>query len=101
MVTTPNIKINTSMIKDFETPVSNTENQNTYLRINENNKIDYFSIDELIKDINNHGGTITSEDSKGNNWKPSETYVLDDIVVYNYSFYQCRVNKTNKEEFDP
>ena len=101
MVTTPNIKINTSMINDFETPVSNSGNQNTYLRINENNKIDYFSIDELIKDINDHGGTTTSGDSKGNNWEPSETYVLDDIVVYNYSFYQCRVNKTNKEEFDP
>lgn len=55
MVATSNIKINSSMIDDFLTPVSDEENKNKYLKVNENNKIVYSSYDEIVADIETSG----------------------------------------------
>lgn len=55
MVATSSIKINSSMIDDFLTPVSDEENKNKYLKVNENNKIVYSSYDEIIADIETSG----------------------------------------------
>lgn len=55
MVATSSIKINSSMIDDFLTPVSDEENKNKYLKVNENNKIVYSSYDEIVADIETSG----------------------------------------------
>lgn len=54
----PSIKITTNMIDDFSSPVSNESNKNSYLYVNDSNKIEYYTIEDIIQDINDAGGQI-------------------------------------------
>lgn len=102
MAVTPNIKIDTSMIKEFSSPVNNNENINTYLHVNSNKEIDYLTIQEVIEDINNAGGISGGGDdgSSLDDWDASNTYTEGDTVVYNNSIYKCKVESSKKDEFD-
>lgn len=103
MAVTPNIKIDTSMIKEFSSPVSNNENVNTYLHVNSNKEIDYLTIQEVIEDINNAGGISGGGGDNGSSledWDSSNTYVEGDTVIYNNSIYKCKVESSKKDVFD-
>ena len=103
MAVTPNIKIDTSMIKEFSSPVSNNENVNTYLHVNSNKEIDYLTIQEVIEDINNAGGISGGGGDNGNSledWDSSNTYAEGDTVIYNNSIYKCKVESSKKDVFD-
>lgn len=103
MAVTPNIKIDTSMIKEFSSPVSNNENANTYLHVNSNKEIDYLTIQEVIEDINNAGGISGGGGDNGNSledWDSSNTYAEGDTVIYNNSIYKCKVESSKKDVFD-
>lgn len=103
MAVTPNIKIDTSMIKEFSSPVSNNENANTYLHVNSNKEIDYLTIQEVIEDINNAGGISGGGGDNGNSlkdWDSSNTYAKGDTVIYNNSIYKCKVESSKKDVFD-
>ena len=96
----PNIKINSSMIEDFSSPVSNVENRSTYLHVSDSNKIEYYNIDTLIEDIKNNGGTAGGGTVAISEWKANKKYVKDDIVIYSNSIFKCKVTESQTAEFD-
>ncbi len=93
MVGTPNIKITTSMIDEFQSPFK--DNPNTYVKINNDGFAQYLTPDEVAHDIGGTGGDNTSTI-----WTPGITYHVGDIVSYNNSLFQCRMEHTAQEPFD-
>lgn len=93
MVGTPNIKITTSMIDEFQSPFK--DNPNTYVKINNDGFAQYLTPDEVAHDIGGTGGDNTSTI-----WTPGITYRVGDIVSYNNSLFQCRMEHTAQEPFN-
>jgi hypothetical protein len=94
MVGTPNIKITTSMIDEFQSPFK--DNPNTYIKISQDGLAQYLTPDEVAQDIGGgSGGENTSTI-----WTPGVTYRVGDIVSYNNSLFQCRQEHVAQEPFD-
>ena len=100
MVTTSNIKIDSRMLKDFASPVSE-DKAKKILYVNENNKIDFKEIDELVDDINEAGGLSAGTGTKCiSAWEANKKYNEGHVVTYANSIFQCVVPVSIKEEFD-
>ena len=97
---TPNIKINSSMIEDFSSPISNAENANKYLYVNNSNKIEYYTIDTLIDDIKNNGGIPSSTSAVIPEWKPNRQYTINDLVLYSNAIFKCIVSTSESATFN-
>ena len=94
MVGTPNIKITTSMIDEFQSPFK--DNPNTYIKISQDGLAQYLTPDEVAQDIGGgSGGENTSTI-----WTPGITYRVGDIVSYNNSLFQSRQEHVAQEPFD-
>lgn len=96
MVGTPNIKINTNMIDEFETPFS--ANPNTYIKVDAYGKAAYLTPEEVKADI--AAGDEGGSSSNDTNWEPNTQYFVDDIFVYEDCFWQCIEDHTSGETFD-
>lgn len=101
VVGNPNIKINSTMIDDFESPVSNSENASKYLKVNTNNKIDYIDINTLTDEVIATGKIPTSGGGSSiRPWTPLVPYQVGDIVIYDNGLFTC-LEDNLEEEFDP
>lgn len=105
MAVVPNIKLDTSMIKEFSSPVSNQENAKKYVHVNGDNQIDYLSIQEVIEEINEAGGVAgggsgETGHSSIDEWNENNTYTEGDTVIHNNSIYKCHVESSTLGVFD-
>ena len=100
MVGTPNIKINSSMIEDFSSPINDVENRNTYLRVNESGKVSYTNINGIISEIEASGGLSGDIKHLLDIWDNDTTYEKNDVVIYANSIWQCIATSSNHEVFD-
>lgn len=100
MVGTPNIKIDSSMIKEFSAPIANAENKSSYLFVNDDNKVEYKSIKKLIDDINQAGGLDGGGSERGiSDYSEDMIYEQDDLVIYQNAIFKCVVEETRKGAF--
>jgi hypothetical protein len=108
MVVSPKLKISTAMIDGFQSPITDAKNANKYLFIKndgETNSIAYHSINDLIKEINNAGGTIGGgeaniEGTTIYNWESGKEYLKNDLVIYTKAIYQCIVDSSISDFFN-
>ena len=87
------IKINSSMIEDFTSPV--IDNPNTYTRVNSDGKIEFKTPGETAVELGGtFGSTITD-------WTPGTEYALGQLCTYQDCIFKCVVdNYISSDTFD-
>lgn len=101
MVGTPNIKINSSMIEEFSSPITNEDNKSKYLYVNADNQVEYKSIKTLIDDINNAGGLDGGGNERGIcDYNENETYEVGDLVLHMNAIFKCVKAIPNVKPFE-
>ena len=101
MVGTPNIKINSSMIEEFSSPITSEDSKKSYLYVNADNQVEYKTIKNLIDDINKAGGLDGGGHERGiADFDASVAYDEGDLVIHMNAIFKCVKNTPIDKPFE-